>query len=67
MKTAVANPTATARKKGRAFSVRRREGQGKANAPGSVAAGASTPLRYDAEDIEEANRIGAALCRQHAR
>lgn len=24
-------------------------------------------MRYDAEDIEEANRIGAALCRQHAR
>jgi hypothetical protein len=27
--------------------------------PGSIA--------YDAEDIEEANRFGAALCRQHAR
>ncbi len=25
------------------------------------------PILYDAEDIEEANRIGAALCRQHAR
>ena len=24
-------------------------------------------IAYDAEDIEEANRIGAALCRQHAR
>ena len=25
------------------------------------------PIQYDAEDIEEANRIGAALDRQHAR
>lgn len=24
-------------------------------------------ISYDASDIEEANRIGAALCRQHAR
>jgi hypothetical protein len=28
---------------------------------------ARKPLRYDAEDIEEANRIGTAICRQHAR
>lgn len=27
----------------------------------------SAAIAYDAEDIEEANRIGAALCRQHAR
>lgn len=34
----------------------------------AVAGGILAPeaLRYDAEDIEEANRIGAALCRQHA-
>jgi len=25
------------------------------------------PLIYDAEDIEEANRIGEAICKQHAR
>ena len=24
-------------------------------------------IAYDAEDVEEPNRIGAALCRQHAR
>jgi hypothetical protein len=28
---------------------------------------APEPLRYEAEDIDEANRIGAAICRQHAR
>ena len=61
MKTAVADPnpaktaTAAARKKGR-FSVRE---HGKT--------GAASPLRYDAEDVEEANRTGAALCRLHAR
>ena len=27
----------------------------------------AAPLVYDAEDIEEANRISDALCRQHAR
>ena len=64
MKATVANPTPTktataaARKRG-GFSVRVRDGRGKA--------GASSPMRYDAEDIEEANRIGAAVCRQHAR
>jgi hypothetical protein len=37
--------------------------------PDSVArtAPAIKPLRYDAQDIEEANRVGAALCRQHSR
>ena len=62
MKTAVANPTPTATaaaRKKRRFPVRDRDGRGKP--------GASSPLRYGAEDIEEANRIGAALCRQHAR
>ena len=29
--------------------------------------GRGKALRYDARDIEEANRIGAAICRQHAR
>ena len=29
--------------------------------------GERKPLSYDAEDIEEANRIGAAICKQHAR
>ena len=64
MKATVADPnpaktaTAPARNKG-GFSVRDRNGRGKADA--------SSPLRYDAEDVEEANRIGAALCRQHAR
>jgi hypothetical protein len=27
----------------------------------------SKPLIYDAEDIEEANRIGTAICVRHAR
>jgi hypothetical protein len=31
------------------------------------AARVTSPLVYDAEDIEEANRISDALCRQHAR
>lgn len=62
MKATVADPnpaktaTAAARNKN-GHPVRDRNGK---------ARGAS-PLRYDAEDIEEANRIGAALCRQHAR
>ena len=64
MKATVANPnpaktaTAAVQKKGH-FSARERDGRGKASA--------SSPMRYDAEDLEEANRIGAALCRQHAR
>ena len=61
MKTAVAtpNPTATAAARKKRFPVRDRDGHGKA--------GAAPTMRYDAEDIEEANRIGAAVCRQHAR
>ena len=49
------------RKTGRASAVRRaRTGSNghRAKRP--------TPISYDAEDIEEANRLDAAICRQHA-
>jgi hypothetical protein len=52
--------TLAVRKVGGGRSVRR--------TPKLAVAGAAkaATLRYDAEDIEEANRIGAAVCRQHA-
>ncbi len=58
MKTTVAklSPKKLARKKP-ALPVRMLRGAGATH----------SPLRYDAEDIEEANRIGEAVCRQHAR
>jgi hypothetical protein len=64
------NPVLTPqKKKRRGFgikSVARRLSIGQGNAASSGMP-AQEPLRYEADDIEEANRIGAAIRRQHAR
>ena len=75
MKKAAEIPAATkerviaAHKPGVSAGVFHREGRLAPRGARAVAHGvpAVKPLPYDAADIEEANRIGAALCRQHAR